>query len=131
MMNRKTTLFAIILCLCFAVFGASFAETASTEAPKADDPVAEMTAEELYQAGKEAYDTKDYAKALEYFRQAGDLGYSEAIKEIGNLYSFGLGVEKDLDKAAEYYRKGLDAGYIPDEEDRTNLKAVTGIEYQP
>ena len=52
-----------------------------------------MIAEELYEAGKVAKDAGDYAKALEYCQLVGDLGYSDAIKEIGNLYYKGFGME--------------------------------------
>ena len=68
-------------------------------------PAAGMTAEELYETGKAAKDAGDYAKALEYCQLAADLGSSEAIKEIGNLYFFGLGVETDYDKAFEMVRE--------------------------
>ena len=70
----------------------------------------EMTAEELYETGKAAKDAGDYAKALEYCQLAADLGSSEAIKEIGNLYFFGLGVETDYDKAFEYYQQAAELG---------------------
>jgi len=84
----------------------------------AAEPAAEMTAEELYETGKAAMNAGDYAKALEYCQLAADLGYSEAIKEIGNLYSFGLGVETDYDKAFEYYQRAADLG---------NLNAVNNL----
>ena len=109
---KKIVLFAITLCLCFAVFGTSFAETAATEARGAEAPDAEMTAEELYETGKAAMDAGDYEKALEYCRLAADHGYSEAIKEIGNLYCYGLGMETDYDKAYEYYLRAADLGNI-------------------
>ena len=62
---KKTVLFTLILCLCFPVFGAVFAETAATEALATEKPAAEMTAEELYETGKTAMDAGDYAKALD------------------------------------------------------------------
>ena len=53
---KKTVLFVLVLCLCFAAFSPAFAETAVTEAP---------AAEELYQAGRDAVDAGDYGKAKE------------------------------------------------------------------
>lgn len=149
---KKTILFVLTLCLCLAVFGGSaFAETAATEAPAAEAPAAEKTAEELLQAGREAYSAEDYGKALEYFQLAADGGHAEAWRSIGYLYNYGLGVEqgepyamfgmgeccyegkgveKDPDKAAEWYRKALAAGYEPDEADKVHLKDVLGDDYQ-
>ena len=49
-------LFILALCLCFTIFGAALAETAAAE-----KPAAEMTAEELYQAGLGV--EQDYGKA--------------------------------------------------------------------
>ena len=109
---KKIALFILALCLCFTVFGGTaFAETVAAETP-AEKPAEEMTAEELYKIGKAAKDAEDYAKALKYCQLAADLGFSEAIKEIGNLYCFGLGMEQDYDKAFEYYQKAADLGNI-------------------
>ncbi len=82
---KKTVLFVLVLCLCFAAFSPAFAETAVTEAP---------AAEELYQAGRDAVDAGDYGKAKEYFQLAADAGNAEGWRGIGNLYADGLGVEQ-------------------------------------
>lgn len=97
---KKAILFVWILCLCFAVSGAACAET----------PAAEMTAEELYQAGLEAFDAEDYGKALELLQQAADAGHAEAWTAIGFQYDMGLGVEQDYGKAIGYYQKAADLG---------------------
>ena len=107
---KKTVLFVLVLCLCFAVFGASFAEPAATEAAGAEATETEMTAEELCQAGKDAKNAGDYAKALDCYQRAAELGDSEAIKEIGNMYAYGIGVDVDDDKAFEYYQRAADLG---------------------
>ena len=81
---KKMMLVALALCLCFAVFGGSvFAEAVTTEKPAA----------ELYQAGLEALDAEDYGKALEYYQQAAEAGYTpdeeeqEILKAVlGNEY---------------------------------------------
>ena len=96
-------LFVLALCLCFTAVGAAFAETAA-----ADKPAAEMTAEELYQAGRDAYTAEDYEKALEYFQLAADLGNAKGLRAIGNLYFYGLGVELSTEKAIEYYQRAAD-----------------------
>ena len=89
---------SVLLCLCFAAIGAAFAETAATEAP-----AAEMTAEELYQAGKTAHEAGDFAKEMEYYRLAADAGSVDGLRGIGNLYANGEGVDTDPEKALEYY----------------------------
>ena len=61
---KKSILLTLILCLCFAAFGTSYAETAATEAPGTEAPTAEMTPEELYQTGDAAIDEEDYGKAM-------------------------------------------------------------------
>ena len=83
---KKIMLFVLALCLCFTVFGGSaFAETAQVEVLAAVKPAAEMTAEELCQAGLDAEDAEDYGKAMEYFQLAADLGNAEGLRFIGNL----------------------------------------------
>ena len=103
---KKIILFILALCLCFTVFGGSaFAEVAAAE-----KPAAEMTAEELYQAGGEAIAAEDYGKAMEYYLLSADQGNAEAWRVIGNLYLDGLGVEQSSDKALEYYQRAGDQG---------------------
>ena len=107
---KKTVLFALILCLCFPVFGAVFAETAATEALATEKPAAEMTAEELCEAGWDAYDAGDYGKAMEFFQLAADAGNADGLRGIGVLYANGAGVETDFGKALEYFQLAADLG---------------------
>ena len=104
---KKTLLFILALCLCFTAFGAAFAETAAAEARTAEKPAAEMTAEELYQAGRDAINAEDYGKAMEYFQLAADAGNAEGWRGLGNMYADGLGVEPDYNRAMEYYHLGI------------------------
>ena len=67
---KKFILFVLALCLCFPVFGGA----ASAETAAAEKPAAEMTAEELRQAGLDAFNAEDYGKAMEYLQLAADLG---------------------------------------------------------
>ena len=78
--------------------------------PAAEKPAAEMTAEELCQAGWDANDAGDYGKALEYYQMAADLGNAEAWRSIGYLYDYGLGVEQDYVRALEYYQRAAEQG---------------------
>ena len=97
---KKAVLFAIAFCLCFAVFGASFAETAAEE----------MSPEELYQAGRAAVEAEDYGKAMEYFQLAADAGNVEGWRGIGSMYTNGTGVELDYDRALAYYNLAAEGG---------------------
>ena len=56
---------------------------------------------------------RDYAKALELYHRAGELGNAKAYHNIGNAYYFGRGMERDNKKANHYYglaAMGGDAG---------------------
>jgi len=109
---KKMMLFVLALCLSFTAVGTAFAETAVTEATSAEKPAAEMTAEEIYQAGLEAFGAADYGKALEYYQQAAEAGHKEAWGTIAYLYLMGLGMEQDYGKALEYYQKAADLGDV-------------------
>ena len=103
---RKLIATCLCLCLCLAAFGgAAFAENASAETP-----AAQMTAEELYQAGKAAVDAEDYGKAMDYFQLAADAGNVEGWRGLGNLYANGAGVETDYNRAIEYYQRAAELG---------------------
>ena len=54
---KRALSIVLILILCFTTCGA--------------------WAEDLYQAGKDAYEAKDYDKALQYYQQAADQGNAE------------------------------------------------------
>ena len=117
-------LIALFLCLCLTASIVSVVSETAAEAPKA-----EMTAEELYQAGEDAFLAEDYGKAMEYYLQAAEKDVPEALFALGDFCYEGIILEKDADKAAEWYRKVLDAGYEPEEEDQARLKEVLGDDY--
>ena len=62
-------------------------------------------AAELLQKGETEEKVNNYKEALEYYQQAGRLGSSEAIKNIGNFYRDGHAVEIDYKLAMKYYQK--------------------------
>lgn len=53
---------------------------------------------------------QDYAKAMEWYSKAADLGNASAMIWIGYMYYFGEGVEVDYAKAMEWYSKAADLG---------------------
>ncbi len=53
---------------------------------------------------------QDYAKAIEWYTKAADLGQTTAMNNLGHLYLDGKGVEKDGTKAVEWYTKAADSG---------------------
>jgi len=56
--------------------------------------------------------TQDYAKALELWHRAGELGYAEAYHGIGYAYDSGEGVEVDKKKARHYYELAAVEGSV-------------------
>ena len=51
----------------------------------------------------------DYAKALEWYEKAAEMGDATAMYNIANIYENGLGVDQDAEKAAEWYAKAEEA----------------------
>ena len=48
---------------------------------------------------------KNAKKAVEYFKKAKELKYSEAYFSLANCYKLGLGVEKDINKAFDLMKE--------------------------
>ncbi|MDR4494194.1 MAG: tetratricopeptide repeat protein [Nitrospirales bacterium] len=57
-----------------------------------------------------AYGKKDYATSLRLYRQASDLGNTDATVALGQHYAQGLGVERDLKEAARFFRVAAEKG---------------------
>ena len=72
------------------------------------DPVYE------YERGRQYYNgqgvTKDYHKAVNYYRKASGLGNAQAQFELAECYSNGKGVTNDQTEAVKWYRKAAELG---------------------
>jgi serine/threonine protein kinase len=80
---------------------------ASTQAP-ADNAT---RARKFYADGIAQRNAHQNAKALDLFRQAADLGDSQAMVELGELYmEDNAGSAGDVKEAAQWFRKAADAG---------------------
>lgn len=63
--------------------------------------------------GVKAYDARDYAKAARYWGPLADRYDLAAMRNMGNLYRLGLGVEKNPVKALAYYEAAAKRGFAP------------------
>ncbi|CCF79561.1 hypothetical protein HBZS_100090 [Helicobacter bizzozeronii CCUG 35545] len=54
---------------------------------------------------------KDYAKAMQYYQKAADMGNSAAYTNLGIMYAHGKGVKPDKEKARQYYQKACNMGF--------------------
>jgi len=68
----------------------------------ADDAIAIRNLGCYYEDGLNGF-TQDYAKALELYHRAAELGNAKAYTNIGYAYDHGIGVEVDRKKAHHYY----------------------------
>ena len=71
-----------------------------------------QTGEECYKYGREYYDMKDYANALNWYQRAANQGDSRAQYMIGLMYRNGYGLTKDFTKAKEWFLKAANQGHI-------------------
>ena len=64
----------------------------------------------MYTEGKGV--TKDYAKAMKWYRKAADLGYTKSMNNIGFMYRSGQGVKQDDSEAFRWFHKAADLGQV-------------------
>jgi len=63
--------------------------------------------------GTEAYQRKDFAKALRIFEAAGLNGNAEAQHNAGYMYRVGEGTKQDFGKALGWYSRAAEQGFAP------------------
>jgi uncharacterized protein len=80
-----------------------------TPVPKPPAAAAD-TAAQLHQKGEAAYNHKNYAEAMDWFRKAAELGNADAMSYIGYLYLNALGIPADYAEAMRWYLKSADLG---------------------
>ncbi|MEW6313466.1 MAG: tetratricopeptide repeat protein [Pseudomonadota bacterium] len=61
-------------------------------------------------AGLVAYDKKDYASALKWYRKAAEQGHAGAQSNLGIMYAHGQGVPQDHAEAVKWYREAAAHG---------------------
>ena len=69
-----------------------------------------VSAQEANKRGDDAYDRKDYAEAMRWYREAAAQGYALGQANIGYLYSKGLGVPPNDKEAVFWYRLAAGQG---------------------
>jgi TPR repeat protein len=75
--------------------------------------VGSMTAHAAdFSAGYKAYQRRDYATALQIFRQLADQSNARAQFSLGVMYNKGQGVKQDYEAALRWYREAADQGYV-------------------
>ena len=48
---------------------------------------------------------QNYVRAIEWYKKAAENGDANAMKQLGSMYYYGIGIEHDLQKAEEWKRK--------------------------
>jgi tetratricopeptide (TPR) repeat protein len=65
----------------------------------------EMNPRMNYQLGRALYAANDYAKARVFFQQAANIGYPQAVTELGRMSFFGHGTKQSYDEARKQFEK--------------------------
>jgi TPR repeat protein len=92
----------------FTLLGIQIA-SAQDDAPKPSDP------------GSVAFWNGDYAGAMQAWQSNATAGDPEAMKNIGDLYNKGLGVEQNSKQAAVWYEKSAQLGFVIAQYNLANL----------
>ncbi len=71
----------------------------------------QLTREDLFDKGQEAYDKRQYAMALRSWQVAAALGHPNAQNSLGIMYDNGYGVQQNHAEAANWYQKAAEQGY--------------------
>jgi TPR repeat protein len=78
---------------------------ADSSAPSATAPLGNMSVAEANRLGDQAWNSKDYTDALNYYRQAASQGDAGGQNGIGTLYYFGRGgVPQDYSQALKWFQ---------------------------
>jgi len=71
-----------------------------------------VSGEEANRRGDAAYDRKDYAEAMRWYRLSAKEGYALGEANIGFLYAKGFGVKQDFKESVRWYRMAAEKGQI-------------------
>ena len=69
-----------------------------------------MSANEAYKIADEAYEAKDYDKALKYYQYAAEKNDNHAQFRLGVMYNMGKGVTQNYSEAMKWYLKSANQG---------------------
>ncbi len=103
----------IVVILVMVGLGACAKQTVADQ-PEAGKETNQNRAEELFQLGEKwataehGKGTQDWNKALDYYRQAAELGHSGAMVCLGDCYALGIGIKKDVTEAIVWYYKAAE-----------------------
>ncbi len=64
-----------------------------------------------FDAGTRAFDAGDYATAIKEWQPAAEGGDVAAMRNLGQIYRLGLGVEKDPVQAIKWYKRAAEIGF--------------------
>ena len=78
----------------------------------AQKPTEQLSASTLYTKGEEAYNSKNYKSAEEYWHQAADMGFKNAQYKLGYMYYAGIGVSSDTAIAIKWFSQAAKQGHI-------------------
>ena len=70
-----------------------------------------MSANEAYKIAADAYNAKDYDKALKYYQYAAEKNDSQAQFSLGAMYDMGNGVTQNYAEAMKWYLKAANQGH--------------------
>lgn len=70
-----------------------------------------INAEEIFTLGHQAFEEKDYEKALPLLRQAAEAGNVDAMVDLGRMYWRGWGVDTDDSTAVFWFRKAAEQNH--------------------
>jgi TPR repeat protein len=85
---------------------------------------------QLYEQGKSKYDAKDYAAAVELFREAAEKGNAKAKFRLGLCYQEGKGVGKDEARAALLFKEAVPELCKAAEQGDADAQILLGVCYQ-
>jgi len=89
--------------------------TVSSLAGQAEEPgMAASSPEQLWEQGREAYERKDDAEAVRWYRKAAEQGHAIAQHNLGVMYEEGQGVPQDFVSAYKWLNLAV-SRYTADE----------------